>query len=49
MSSKGSHRIHAAGKGDSPRKVDMDKYRENYNKIFGKKKNPNLKGRKNSS
>ena len=31
-------REHAAGKGDSPRKVDLKKYRENYEKIFGKKK-----------
>jgi len=31
-------RQHSAGKGDSPRKVDMQKYRENYEKIFGKKK-----------
>lgn len=26
----------AAGKGDRPRPVDMDKYRENYDKIFRK-------------
>ena len=26
-----------AGKGDTPRKVNGDKYRENYNRIFGKK------------
>jgi hypothetical protein len=31
-------RRHSAGKGDNYRKVDMDKYRENYEKIFGKKK-----------
>ena len=36
-------RQHSAGKGDSPRKIDMKKYRENYEKIFGKKKNPNIK------
>lgn len=29
---------HSAGKGDRPRKVDLKKYRENYEKIFGKKK-----------
>ena len=28
---------HGAGKGDKYRQVDMDKYRENYEKIFGKK------------
>lgn len=26
------------GKGDSPRRVDGDKYRDNYDKIFKKKK-----------
>ena len=31
-------RQHSSGKGDSPRKVDQQKYRENYDKIFGKKK-----------
>jgi hypothetical protein len=30
-------RKHAAGKGDRYRKVDMKKYAENYDKIFGKK------------
>ena len=29
---------HNAGKGDKYRPVDMNKYRENYEKIFGKKK-----------
>ena len=29
---------HGAGKGDKYRRVDLDKYRENYEKIFGKKK-----------
>ena len=29
---------HGAGKGDKYRPVDMEKYRENYEKIFGKKK-----------
>jgi len=29
---------HSAGKGDKYRDVDMNKYRENYEKIFGKKK-----------
>lgn len=31
-------RRHAAGKGDKYRQVDTEKYRENYEKIFGKKK-----------
>ena len=31
-------RKHGAGKGDTYRKVDQDRYRENYEKIFGKKK-----------
>jgi|TARA_X000001382_G_C3016654_1_gene130295 hypothetical protein len=31
-------RRHSAGKGDKYRKVDAEKYRENYEKIFGKKK-----------
>ena len=29
---------HGAGKGDKYRQVDMKKYAENYEKIFGKKK-----------
>jgi len=29
---------HGSGKGDTYRRVDPDKYRENYEKIFGKKK-----------
>ena len=29
---------HAAGKGSRYRSVDQDKYRENYEAIFGKKK-----------
>jgi len=29
---------HSAGKGDKYRDVDMNKYRENYEKIFGSKK-----------
>jgi len=29
---------HSAGKGDKYRRVDSKKYRENYEKIFGKKK-----------
>ncbi len=28
---------HGAGKGDRYRQVDQDKYRENYEKIFGEK------------
>jgi len=44
-----SHRVHPAGKGDSPRKMDMKKYRENYEKIFGKKNSPKTpKGKKSS-
>ena len=39
-------RQHSAGKGDSPRKVDQQKYRENYEKIFGKKKNQSTKKKK---
>lgn len=39
-------RQHNAGKGDSPRKVDQQKYRENYEKIFGKKKNQSVKKKK---
>jgi hypothetical protein len=39
-------RQHNAGKGDSPRKVDQQKYRENYEKIFGKKKNQSTKKKK---
>ena len=31
-------RKHGAGKGDTYRKIDMKKYSENYEKIFGKKK-----------
>ena len=31
-------REHGAGKGDSYRKVDRDKYDRNYEAIFGKKK-----------
>ena len=31
-------RQHGAGKGDKYRPVDREKYRENYEKIFGKKK-----------
>jgi len=40
---------HSAGKGDKYRPVDMNKYRENYEKIFGKKKtkkNTNKKDKK---
>ena len=32
----------AAGKGSRPRKVDGDKYRKNYDKIFKKKRNTYL-------
>lgn len=35
---------HGAGKGDSYRPVDMKKYRENYDKIFGKKKKKGKSG-----
>jgi hypothetical protein len=34
---------HSAGKGDKYRSVDMNKYRENYEKIFGSKKKKNKK------
>ena len=30
----------SAGKGDTPRKVNGDKYRKNYETIFAKKKKP---------
>lgn len=33
-------RQHNAGKGDSPRKLDQQKYRDNYDKIFANKKKP---------
>lgn len=36
---------HGAGKGDKYRPVDMQKYRENYEKIFGKKDKKNAKPR----
>tara|TARA_Y100001938_G_scaffold77389_1_gene107009 strand:- start:1755 stop:1892 length:138 start_codon:yes stop_codon:yes gene_type:complete len=41
---------HGAGKGDKYRPVDMQKYRENYEKIFGKKKKkkPSSKKKKES-
>ena len=40
---------HSAGKGDKYRPVDMQKYRENYEKIFGKKKKkPPFKKKKES-
>jgi len=39
-------RRHAAGKGDNYRKVDAEKYRENYEKIFGKKKKQTSKKKK---
>jgi len=44
-------RQHSAGKGDKYRPVDMNKYRENYEKIFGKKKKPKTsnKEKKNGS
>jgi hypothetical protein len=32
---------HGAGKGDAYRRVDWDKYSENYDRIFGKKGNDN--------
>ena len=34
---------HGAGKGSVYRPVDQDKYRENYEKIFGKKKTKTTK------
>ena len=41
-------RQHSAGKGDTPRPVDYKKWSENYDRIFGKKKN-DPKGTKKSS
>tara|TARA_Y100001972_G_scaffold89578_1_gene109605 strand:+ start:1153 stop:1305 length:153 start_codon:yes stop_codon:yes gene_type:complete len=38
---------HSAGKGDKYRKVDLEKYRENYEKIFGKKKKKVNNGKRN--
>jgi hypothetical protein len=35
-----------AGKGDRYRQVDLDKYRENYEKIFGKKKKKKVNNEK---
>ena len=40
---------HGAGKGDRYRQVDMDKYRDNYEKIFGKKKKKKTKNTKEKS
>ena len=39
-------RRHSAGKGDKYRKVDMEKFRENYEKIFGTKKKKNSNSKK---
>jgi|TARA_B110000503_G_C6965863_1_gene337110 hypothetical protein len=36
----------SAGKGDKYRSVDMNKYRENYDKIFVKKKKKNSNSKK---
>tara|TARA_R110000823_G_scaffold64930_1_gene152493 strand:+ start:160 stop:432 length:273 start_codon:yes stop_codon:yes gene_type:complete len=36
----------SAGKGDKYRSVDMNKYRENYDKIFAKKKKKNSNSKK---
>ena len=38
---------HNAGKGDKYRKVDLEKYRENYEKIFAKKKKKVNNGKRN--
>ena len=40
---------HGAGKGDKFRPVDMEKYRENYEKIFGKKKKKKPSSKKKES
>lgn len=37
------NRQHSAGKGDKYRPVDRKKWDENYDRIFGKKKNENTK------
>jgi len=37
---------HSAGKGDKYRAVDLNKYRENYAKIFGKKKKKKSQSKK---
>lgn len=37
---------HSAGKGDKYRAVDLNKYRENYEKIFGKKKKKKSQSKK---
>ena len=42
----GDNRQHGAGKGDKFRPVDLKKYRENYEKIFGKRKKNVNKNRK---
>jgi hypothetical protein len=31
-------RVHSAGKGDKPRPVDLKKWSDNWDRIFGKKK-----------
>jgi hypothetical protein len=38
-------RQHSAGKGDTPRAVDYKKWSENYDRIFGKKKNGKRTGK----
>ena len=43
------NRRHGAGKGDKYRHVDLKKYRENYEKIFGKRKKNGNKNRKTSN
>ena len=35
------NRRHSAGKGDSPRPVDYQKWSDNWDRIFGKKKKTN--------
>ena len=34
-------RKHSAGKGDTPRTMDYQKWSENWDRIFGKKDKPN--------
>lgn len=40
-----SEGTHGAGKGDTYRQLDMEKYRKNYDAIFGKKNCPSQKAR----
>ena len=46
MSKSGVGISTGAGKGDTPRPVNQDKYRENYDRIFGKGKRDGDKDKK---